>query len=607
MLLGFGLLLIALVIARLQYATSAVCCGDYDGYYHIKWSSMLWESFKQGRLPEFASLPFTTLNPQDYVDHHFLFHVLQIPFTWFGDMRAGAKVGAWLFATLGVFACYWLIVKEQVRFAPLWLIALLASSSAFLFRINMTKAMSLSLVCSVVGIYLLFNRKYVWLAPLAFLYVWLYSLWVLLPLAGAIWMAILLWSERRIEWKVFVWISVGVIAGLLINPYFPDNFSLLYEHIVMKMGAGDFEVRVGGEWYPWNTVEFMTACTVALIAMVAGYIAFDATDKRRAERPLFFLIFSSFLMLATMYQKRYSEYFPPFAVMFAAFALTNVFESRSHRASAASLPQNVLEDLQPFLDSETTRAVSDEQASVRDDLEAAITGVAIAAVLFLVANVAPFPERTRLILTIFAAVLVFAGLVFYALKKKLRQAITIGAAVLLGAAMFAAIEREIGEIQSTPEPTRFEAAMNFVRDNAPNEVIFNTDWDDFPKMFYYSETNPLISGLDPTYLYYKDPDLFRLYERITLGEEAEAAPLIRDRFGARYIFTDKKPRRAGEMNDFYFKLIESGWVDEVFDDGEAASVLKIRDAKGANVIDNTDADEGDTVDDDANSDEDTQP
>src|SRR4051794_7815625 len=82
--LVFGFLAIAMVMTFLQTRTSAICCGDWDGYYHIKWSSMLWDNFKHFKsLPTFEWLPLTVLSPNDYADHHFLFHLLQIPFLWF--------------------------------------------------------------------------------------------------------------------------------------------------------------------------------------------------------------------------------------------------------------------------------------------------------------------------------------------------------------------------------------------------------------------------------------------------------------------------------------------------------------------------------------------
>ncbi len=590
-LLVFGIVFIALVIVRLQYSTAAICCGDYDGYYHIKWSRMLWENLPQGRLPYFDVLPFTTLNPNDYVDHHFLFHVLQSPFTiLFGDMRVGAKISAALFATLAIFSVYWLMVRERIAYAPIWLIALIASSASFLYRINMTKAMTASLVCVMLGIYLLFRRRYVWLAPLAFIYVWMYSLWILLPFAAGFWFLVILWSERRIEWRPILWTALGCVAGLIINPYFPDNLTLLYEHIQMKAGVGNFETRVGGEWYPWDTNQFLGACTVALIAMVASYIAFDWSDKQRAQRPLFFMMYATFLMVATMYQKRYSEYFPPFAILFAAFTFQNLFDGAL--SSVARLPQNVMDELQPYLDRETN-AATNRTRNARFEIEAAIIGVSIAAALSLLATELPVSDKLRAGIAFVFGALAILALVIYALKRNLHQALTIGCALLLGVAMFAAIRNEVREISDSSEPERYEQTMKWIRANVPpGEIVFNTDWDDFPKMYYYDDTHAYVSGLDPTYLLYKNPELARLYERITLGEEDNLAPLIRENFDARFIFTNKKPRSDNESNDFYFKIMESGWVEEVFDDGEHSTVLRILDERRPNDNDEAVDDEG---------------
>src|SRR6187431_2962037 len=145
---------IGLVFWKLQFATDAICCGDFDGYYHIKWSRLLWEGIRSGHFPPaFTWLPLTTLNPSSYVDHHLLFHFLQMPFTWFGDLRMGAKISATVFATLAVFSCYWLLVRYRINYALVWLIALLACAAPFLYRMNMAKAPPFAIIYLVLGIY----------------------------------------------------------------------------------------------------------------------------------------------------------------------------------------------------------------------------------------------------------------------------------------------------------------------------------------------------------------------------------------------------------------------------------------------------------------------
>src|SRR5215213_2964906 len=195
--LVFGFVAILLVMIVLQKQTDAICCGDWDGYYHIKWSQLLWQNFSQGKwLPSFDWLPLTVLNPHDYADHHFLFHLLQIPFLWVFEPVMAAKVAAVFFATLAIFSVYWLLYLYDIKYQLLWLASILTCASSFYFRMNMAKAPPLTILITVVGIYLLFERKYVWLLPLMFAFVWTYSLFPLLWMASLIWVAIIAWNER---------------------------------------------------------------------------------------------------------------------------------------------------------------------------------------------------------------------------------------------------------------------------------------------------------------------------------------------------------------------------------------------------------------------------
>jgi len=257
-LLIFGAVVIGLIFRRLQYANQAICCGDYDGYYHIKWSRLLWEGMRQGHFPpSFNWLPLTTLNPKDYVDHHLFFHFLQIPFTWFGDLRAGAKAAAWLYASLAVLSCYWFILRYRLRHTLIWLVALLACYAPFLYRMNMAKAPPIAIIYTVLGIYLLFEKRYLLLLPLTFLFVWTYILFIIMPGMAFIWMCVIGWSERRFEWRPLAWTLIGMVAGLVINPYFPKNIWLFIEHVLIKATATGFTTDVGQEWYPYDSWFFL--------------------------------------------------------------------------------------------------------------------------------------------------------------------------------------------------------------------------------------------------------------------------------------------------------------------------------------------------------------
>ena len=515
-----GVVAIVLVFWQLQFSTNSICCGDYDGYYHIKWTRLLWDSIKAGAFPpDFVWLPLTTLSPKEYVDHHLLFHIMQVPFAAFRDPRMGAKVGSIVFASLAVSACYWMLIRYRVRYVLVWLIALLACSAPFLFRMNMAKAPPVAIIYLIIAIHLFFQRKYWPLLPVALLFTWSYDLFPLLVMATMFWVLVIAWTEHRFEWRPLLWVILGCTAGLVINPYFPQNFQLLYDHAVMKLTPKDYNTRVGQEWYPYDSWEFLGNSTVACIAMVAGYIAFDPSERRKAQQPLFFLLLATALMIMTARWKRIAEYWPPFAILFAGFALRPWLDGV--RSWLTRLPADVLEELKPFLDREETWA-----NRIMNDRRELIRTIAVAFV--------------ALVLSVF---------------------------------LFFNLRATVDEIGRSESHDFYRAGAEWMRNNIPRgQLVFNTDWDDWPRLFYYDETHYYVSGLDPSYLFDKSPDLSRLYDRITLGQEQNPGPLIRDRFGARYVFSDNR------HDDFFAHARASGWFDIVYEDSQC-TIMYIRDQK----------------------------
>lgn len=515
-----GAVVIAVIFFQLQFSTNSICCGDYDGYYHIKWSRALWESIKAGSFPpEFPWLPLTTLNPKQYVDHHLLFHIMQIPFASFRDPRIGAKIGSIVFASLAVLSCYWLLLRYRVRYALVWLLALLACSAPFLFRLNMAKAPPLSIIYLVIAIHLFFQRKYWPLLPVALLFTWTYDLFLLLVMATVFWVIAIAWTERRFEWRPLVWVIIGCAAGLVINPYFPQNFHQLWEHMRTKLVPDEYVTKVGHEWYPYNSWEFLGNSVVACVAMVLGYIAFNPGDRRNAQHPLFLLLLSTALMIMTARWKRSVEYWPPFAVLFAGFALKPWLDGA--RGYLTRLPPDILEELKPFFDNEDTW-----WRRLTSDVREVLATVAVAFV-----------------------------------------------ALVLGVFLFFNLRSTVYEIGRSSRHNYYKAGAEWMRANIPpGQLIFNTDWDDFPRLYYFDEKHYYVSGLDPSYLFDKNPKLSQLYDRITLGQEPDPGPLIRDRFGARFVFSDN------EHDDFFQHARDSGWFDIVYEDADCV-ILYIRDEK----------------------------
>jgi len=384
----------------------------------------------------------------------------------------------------------------------------------------MAKAPPFAIIYLVIAICLFFKKKYLPLLPLAAVFTWTYDLFVLVLMAAFLWVIVIAWTEHRFEWRPLVWVILGCALGLVANPYFPQNFRQLYEHITIKLTLGGFDTKVGGEWYPYDSWQFLGNSAVACVAMLVGYVMFEPSDRRRAHYPAFFLLFSTALMIMTARWRRIAEYWPPFAVMFAAFSLQPWLLGFRSYLYLTRLPSDVLEELKPFLDR-------------KEEIEK--------------------PQSTwREWLLTFGAAFV---------------------ALVLGTVLFFNLWNETEELGTSLPHDYFRAGATWLRQNVPpGQIVYNTDWDDFPRLIYYDPTHNYVSGLDPNYLFDKDPTLSRLYDRISLGTQDDPGPLIRDRFGARYVFSDNNHA------DFFEKARLSGWFDIVYEDTEC-TIMYIRDEK----------------------------
>ncbi len=481
-----ALALILAVMGWIEFGGPAIL--DNDGYYHIRWAAMLRENWPH--LPAFKALPLTTLDEQHYVDHHYLFHVLLIPFT-FGDLRLGAKLAAVVFSSLGIVSLFALLVAHRVRFRWLWIVPLVASSEPFLYRLSMTRAPALSLALLGVGTYLILKRKHVWVGLLSFVFVWAYSLFPLMLAFALVYSLTAYLSERRIDLWSALASFIGIAAGLVINPYFPKNLALLREHLFMKAG-GAYAVDVGVEWYPYETWVFLGTSAAAVVIYFVALLAFDYRDRARDLKPLFFLIVSAMLLLISLKSRRFIEYWPPFAIVFAAFTIS----PRLERVSFTWLART----------------------------------------------------RDRALAAIAAAV------------------VTIAAILWMGGAIWQARE----DVKSEDDPFAYQGASEWIAAHTPpGSMIFNTDWDKFPMLFHYNPNNTYIVGLDPTYMYDRDPELWKVYADITLGNEDNPAPLIRDRFGSEYVVTENA------QSDFMQVCDDSGDFEKVYED-KFAAVLRVR-------------------------------
>ena len=473
-------------MAAIQFASPDL--ADNDGFYHIK---LAWLMRTEGLKPQFPWLPLSILNQREFYDHHFLFHVALIPFT-FGDLRLGAKWATVTFASLAFLAVWYLFYRQRVPLAWLWALGLLGVSDAFLYRMSIPRAQSLSLAVMALGLTWMLEGKYRRLALLAFFYVWMYDAFPLLLALAVMHLLAVALIEHRLEYRPLLWVGIGVTLGMLINPYFPQNLIFTYRHLLPKLVEAT-SVSVGNEWYPYETLQLLKNSLPALVAFVSGALALGLAgrkmDLRTATSFLIALLFGLMLFQA----RRFVEYFPPFALIFAAFAWTPLFPD--------PLPDPIH---QPDL------------------------------------------PRSRFLTVLQANLFI----------------------ILLTLAVSAGILKSIPAVQVQMQKSKpydlYAGASTWLAQNTPaGERVFQTDWDDFPRLFFYNTHNTYLAGLDPTYMQLYDADLYDTWVKITRGEIEQPSKVISERFSARYIQSDLNHK------NFMRLAAEDPGLKEVYRDGQA--------------------------------------
>ena len=473
-------------MAVIQFASPDM--PDNDGYYHIKLAYLM---RTEGLKPDFPYLPLSILNQDEFYDHHFLFHVALIPFT-FGDLRLGAKWAAVTFATLAFLAVWYLFYRQRIQFAWLWALALLGISDAFLYRMSITRAQSLSLGVLALGTLWLLEGKYWRLALLSFFYVWMYDAFPLLIALGVLHLVAVALTERRLEVRPLLFIGGGVLLGMLVNPYFPVNISFSIQHMLPKL-TDPTSVRVGNEWYPYDTGQLLNNSLPSLVAFASGILALGLAGRKMDVRTGLALLTALLFGLMLFQARRFVEYFPPFALIFAAFSWAPI-----------------IADLKP-----------DDQTQDLPDS----------------------PQLTFLSRISFPAIVLVAFVLVTA---------------------FRSIPAAEKSIQNSKAYDLYADASAWLEKNTPaGSRVFQTDWDDFPRLFFYNTHNTYLAGLDPTYMQLYNSQLYDLWVEITHGDVENPSRYISKSFGASYVHTDL------DHGNFLDQAASDPGLKEVYRDGQA--------------------------------------
>jgi hypothetical protein len=538
-----GVFLLVAVIYGIVNASSTFL--DPDSFYHVKMTELL---MQRGIIRDFNWLPYTTL-AHAFADHHFLYHVILVPFVSFYGSFIGAKI-ATVFLAAGALTAFYAALKEYDCKLPFAFTMLLATSSSFMFRMNLTKTSAISVMVLMLALIAIRRGSLRGLFFLSWAYVLLYGGW---PIFGVVIGAFLLaravvdrlldrhplhswgnlWFWRRLfafrrnavadfmaskEVRLAFAVAAGLTCGIVINPYFPVNLRFYWEQIVQiaVLNYSD-KIGVGAEWYPYTFPAFYTEnsivfiCIALCIALLLMMIFWDDVSRWRAtkvNRQAFSArvavsILSIFFLLMTIRSRRHVEYFVPFTM----FAVALFYTSLATRMDWSALSRR----LQSLL---------------------------------------PAALKKEIALGELACVYLTVMFVFLCARNVLGTHDTYAGGIPW---------------------TRFAKVAEWTRSNIPaGAIIVHSDWDEFPPLFYHDDTHRYICGLDPTFLYRQDPTRYWLWVNVSTGKAGDGVgEKVRDGLGSRYLLVDSKHT---EMRK---ELERDPSIERIYSDDEA-SVYAVR-------------------------------
>jgi hypothetical protein len=328
---------------HLQFQTPYIV--GFDGYYHIRYASMLPGIAFDKQFPWAAHSVWAT----HFADKELLYHWFLVPFSRFADPAHGLKLATVLLGALTIGSFYAVLGLNRLRFPFFWTVLLCSSGPWFLYRLGLPRPHVLSMLLLLWCVHLILARRRRALAIVTLIYTLSYTAFHL-----AFGMALLIslqryFTSRRLDWKTPAVVAGATILGMLIHPHFPNNLRLFWwqNFLVPWLAmAGADDLAMGRELDPLTTRELLLShLALALPLLLALYLAVVRPTKTSGRTQCLFVV-ASMTVLMTLMMSRFIEYSIPLTLFFlasfytdrlAGLDLRSLFRKRRKAASAVAI------------------------------------------------------------------------------------------------------------------------------------------------------------------------------------------------------------------------------------------------------------------------------
>lgn len=482
---AISLLLALVLLGALQFTTRGHFT-DPDGFYHARSSQIISQTGPAANVNDAVSLDsgqvnsdsasaksttysaketiqsghfpwlyYTTWN-EGYANQHYLYHWLLAPFNTVETLPISVVVFAVIFIAL--FAAT--LRKYQVRFSVCWILLLLTGSADFLFRINLVKAntVSLSLLCAVVLLLYAWHRSrrkstLLGLAAVSGIFTWTYGGFVCVPLL-LIAYAVAVFTIKAVEQKSFV----NALNGrLFLQSLLPALVSLTGIALGML-----FHPQSHNLWDLLYDQLFRTGLGAGMDVPAGNeWLPFNIGWFFKSNLIVLGVWIASLIVFLynsrNIFFKRqtinYQNQTLALWLQFTALGLL-VLTLWHRRFVEYWIPFAVLASAmssQPYL----AKLHWQEFKVAWQHWQLKLS--------------------TMLLVTVFAAITVMN------------------------------INYVYDSLHNGDSITKFQAVAIWLEQNSEaGDIVFNTQWDQFPPLFYYNTKNYYVVGLDPTFMYIRD-------------------------------------------------------------------------------------------------------
>jgi len=337
-----------IAVAAIIYNTLSL--PGYDVFYNVRIAEIMCDG--NWIITEF---PWTTCSVwmDSYFDKEWLFHVYLVPFILLFGKIQGAKI-ATLTAVFFVALSWGILLKclglKKYLFTALFFM-LFSSGYLFLGRIVLCRSLLFSLIFLPLVMSAAVTQKRLLLVFMVYIYTLSYvGSWQVLPIIiifDAFGIKKVSDVTSGLKMMMFPWVIIGLIAGILVNPYFPENIKGIFIQTILVLkakwfGVGGGRILQATELAPISSKRILWHLPLFIIFVFTARSMWKNRSFTEIRRPagVFFILTCLYLVL-TIFSQRFIEYLVPFCTVFIflywyEFPLENIISNSLEQTRKSS-------------------------------------------------------------------------------------------------------------------------------------------------------------------------------------------------------------------------------------------------------------------------------